>query len=164
MTKAKTASKTKSLAVADDAKPAKKPSKAIKPKHEGGMAWRKGITKYTPEQLDAKCIEYLDKCDELGRRYTQPGLALHLGLSIETMNQWLKDEDTYHGLSEPLKKAYYRMSDEFQQGEKAMDMFLLKQPCYGGYADRQDNTSGGAVTVNFSFITSDGKITAGLVK
>ena len=129
-------------------------------KHEGGMSWRKGICKYTPDQLDVKCNEYFAKCDEMGRRYTQPGLALHLDINTDTLNEWFKDKDRYNGLSVIIKKAYDRMSDAFQQENQSMALFLLKQPCYGGYADRVDNTSGGLVAINISFGQSDGKVVA----
>jgi len=157
MTKAKTASKTKSLAVADDSKPAKI--------HSG----LPGVLRYTAEQIQDKCQSYLTTCDTTDRKPTWQGLAGYLDVTSETLTIWLQDKNANESLqtkqvSAVLKKVADSLSDRLQQRTDCMAMISVKQPLYGGFVDRPDMGAGGAVTVNFSFVTSDGKITAGLTK
>ena len=129
---------------------------AKKSKHSGTA----GKLMYTADELEQKTKEYFAYCDkqEPKRRYTQPGLALHLDMTVDTINEWFKNtEGKYSAVSGIIKKAYARMSDAFQQEDKAMPLFLLKQPCYGGYADRQDNTGDGQININLSFGKNNGK-------
>lgn len=124
-----------------------------------GRDWRKGQLKYTPEQLLDKTNLYFSSCDEGGRKYTKPGLVLYLGITEETFNCWLDNKDNkYGGVSEVLKRAMLRMRDDLEQRGDTMSLFRLKQPCYGGYADRPSEEVGGGISVSVSFGGEDGKV------
>ena len=124
-----------------------------------GRDWRKGQLKYTPEQLLDKTNSYFSYCDGGGKKYTKPGLVLYLGISEETFNCWLDNKDNkYSEVSEVLKKAMLRMRDDLEQRGDTMSLFRLKQPCYGGYADRPAEDAGGGICVSVSFGGEDGKV------
>lgn len=124
-----------------------------------GQDWRKGVLKYTPEQLENKCNQYFSSCEEGGRKYTQPGLILFLGIAESTFNVWLNnDKGKYTEVSEVLKKAMLRMRDDLEQRGDTMSLFRLKQPCYGGYADRPCEEVGGGISVSVSFGGEEGKV------
>lgn len=76
-----------------------------------------------------------------------------LNVSVDTMDRWLKgDNDRNRGRRAVIKKALARMSDEIQQRTDAMAIFLLKQPCYGGYSDKASDTTGeGEVHIRVTF-------------
>ncbi len=52
---------------------------------------------------------------------------------------------------ENFEKAFDHMSDELQQGKDAVSIFLLKQPCYGGYSDRDGGNLPDHIKVTVSF-------------
>lgn len=105
-----------------------------------------------PADLDSKCESYFAHCKEVDRFPTKPGLALWIGISVDTYDKWCKGEGSGHkALAAILKKAEARMSDDLQQRKDTMALFLLKQPCYGGYADKQQDTGSNAISINVSF-------------
>lgn len=121
----------------------------------------KGQLTYTGEELEVLCGRYFDHCDETGRKYTKPGLVLHLGLPEETFDAWLRDEDgKYTEHSGVLKRAMIRMRDDLEQRNDTMSLFRLKQPCYSRYLDRPAEDGGQGLQVSVSFGKSDGKATA----
>lgn len=114
------------------------------------------------ETLDALEIEeiatrYFEACAMTGRRPSKPGLALALNVSVDTMDRWLKPSDSektdkHKERRAVIKKALARMSDELQQRTDSMALFLLKQPCYGGYTDKPANEhSGDQVHIKVTF-------------
>ena len=117
----------------------------MKDEHKGG---RQHL--YTPKELDQKLTEYLDKCQDEGRRPTRPGMRLALNMSEDTLSRYEKGEGGYKAFAEPIKKAMDRIRDELEQGRDTMNIFLLKQPCYGGYTDKPSGDSG-TLNVNITF-------------
>lgn len=117
-----------------------------------GQNWRKGILKYSPEQLNELCNKYFSSCDEEGRKYTRPGLILSLDISEDTFVAWCNNDDNkYTELSGVLKKAMLRMRDDLEQRSDTKSMFLLKQQCYGGYSDRPEDSRDMGIRVAVSF-------------
>ena len=117
----------------------------------GGRGKGKSEHLFTPEELEAKLGEYLDKCREEGKRPTRPGIRLALNISEDTLLRYEGGEGNYGELARPLKRAMDRIQDELEQGKDSMNIFLLKQPCYGGYADKPANDWDRTVNVNISF-------------
>ena len=104
-------------------------------------AWNEII--YKPEELEHEVNEYFKQCLDEGKRATKPGLSVHLGISTSTYDRWIKATDKQHKKHAAiLKKAELIMSDRLQQESNAAAIFMLKQPCYGGYSDKQDNNDG----------------------
>lgn len=94
----------------------------------------------TGEELLQKVNEYLQQCDEQGKRATKPGLAVFCGFSVDTYDNWIKNKDGKHSKhASVLKRAEMIMSDRLQQEDKTIALFLLKQPCYGGLTDKQES-------------------------
>lgn len=122
-----------------------------KPNQDGKRhAWSPVILE--PEEVERLCEEYIQRCADTGRRATKPGLALYIGISTDTMDRWLKAEDERHKqYTAAIKKAFDCMSDELQQGKDAVSIFLLKQPCYGGYSDRDGGNLPDHIKVTVSF-------------
>lgn len=124
-----------------------------------GQNWRKGQLKYTQDELETLVKQYFNYCDENSRKYTKPGLILHLDVSEETFDVWLiNDGGKYSELSGVLKRAMVRMRDDLEQRGDTMSLFRLKQPCYAGYSDRPIEDSGQGIKVAISFGNSDGKV------
>lgn len=131
-----------------------------------GQGWRKGVAKYSADQVYQFCKEYFTSCEEKHRRPTVEGLAGFMDITSETLLIWMHADkaggkEIYNpDVSFILKKAQDCMTDELQQGTDSMSIFRLKQPRYGGYIDRIDNASGGSVNIAVSFGQSDGKVVA----
>ena len=105
-----------------------------------------------PEELEGFCAAYFEKCEKDGKNPTKPGLAVYLGISVDTYDRWAKNEDSRHGkYAAVLKKAEAMMSDLLQQRKDTMALFLLKQPCYGGYSDTQADKGNQVLHVKVSF-------------
>ncbi len=105
-----------------------------------------------PEELEGYCVAYFEKCQAAERCPTKPGLAVYLGISVDTYDRWAKNEDGRHGKhAAVLKKAEAIMSDLLQQRKDTMALFLLKQPCYGGYTDKQADDGNQVLRIKVSF-------------
>lgn len=97
------------------------------------------------EELAEMIKQYLDQCEQNGKRATKPGLAVFCGISVDTYDKWKANKDgKYTKQAAVIKRAELVMSDRLQQESNASAIFLLKQPCYGGYSDRghEDNGPG----------------------
>jgi hypothetical protein len=114
--------------------------------------------KYTPDVLQAKVNGYFEYCKDNNRKANQQGLSVYLDICLDTINEWVRNEDNkYPEFSETIKKAFSRMSDEFQQRTDAMAIISLKQPCYGGFVDRPD-TSAKDVNITVKIANGDEKL------
>ena len=96
----------------------------------------------TAEALEGKCNEYFAKCDKDGHLYGEAGLALHLGVKLDTLRKWYdgKDCSDYQDI---VQMAYLRIQSQFESEpaymEKGMvtkSIFMLKQKRFGGYQDK----------------------------
>ena len=105
-----------------------------------------------PEELEGYCDAYFQKCKETDEQPTKPGLAVYIGISVDTYNRWVKNEDGRHSKhAAVLKKSEAIMSDLLQQRKDSMALFLLKQPCYGGYSDQQQVQATGTLHFKVTF-------------
>lgn len=108
-------------------------------------------------EIEEIATKYFEACAMTGRRPSKPGLALALNVSVDTMDRWLKPADSekadrHKERRAVIKKALARMSDELQQRTDSMALFLLKQPCYGGYTDKpQGDGAGDTLHVKVTF-------------
>ena len=118
--------------------------------------WEEGAL--TPEELNAQCDSYFERCRAAQRLPTKPGLAVFLGISLETYDRWIKSGGrTYGRHGAVLRRAQDRMSDELQQRKDAMAVFLLKQPCYGGYHDKAGQYQEAGLHIRVTFGAAGGK-------
>ena len=110
----------------------------------------------SPEDLEAAADRYFVHCDETEGLYGEAGLALGLGLDLQTLRSW------YDGAEGPkiqavIRRAYLRIQDQIETGQIYRDknlhnraVFLLKQPRLGGYQEKPEARSGtGCVRVVF---------------
>lgn len=112
----------------------------------------------TPEEVEGFCEAYFEKCKTEQKEPTKPGLCVYLGISVDTYDSWRSNKNGKTARIAPvLKKAEAIMSDRLQQRKDSMALFLLKQPCYGGYTDIQSNQANGTLHVKVTFGGKPGK-------
>lgn len=105
-----------------------------------------------PEELEGYCMAYFEWCKAAAKEPTKPGLAVYIGISVDTYDRWVANQDGRHAKhAAVLKKAQAVMSDRLQQRKDTMALFLLKQPCYGGYSDAQADKGNQVLHVKVSF-------------
>ena len=107
----------------------------------------------TAEALEAACAKYFKRVDETGEVPSESGLALHLGVSIYTLQRWY-DGETMVILQEATRNAYNEMTVRYLQmlssGNKNMTpfvIFMLKQRRFAGYQDKIEAKTDIAVNV-----------------
>ena len=64
------------------------------------------------EALSARC-EYFQACDASGRLYGEAGLALHLGVTLNTLHRWY-DGERCPDLQEAVQMAYLRIQEQVE--------------------------------------------------
>lgn len=115
--------------------------------------------KLSAAELACGIDRYFERCEELGRKPTKPGLCNALGITTKTLDNYLAkgEEDLERGGGRymdyvfPIKKAMQRIGDELEQRTDTMALFLLKQPSYGGYSDRADLQQQGNLSITLQF-------------
>ena len=92
----------------------------------------------TAEALEEKCNEYFAKCDKDGHLYGEAGLALHLGVKLDTLRKWYDGKDC-SDYQEIVQTAYLRIQSQLesdptymQKGMVTKAIFMMKQPLFGG--------------------------------
>lgn len=104
--------------------------------------------KLSAEELFDLCEEYLKQAEELGVRATKPLCAAFCGISNSTWERWRKNEDGRHKKhADVIKRAEQIMGGRIQQENNTVAIFLMKQQCYGGLSDNQDNNSNNKLTI-----------------
>lgn len=120
-----------------------------------GRDWRKCIVKYSADELVELCERYFNECDENKTVYTKSDLILALNISEDTFNRWYSNENNeYSELSDVIKKALLVIRGQFERmsgRDTTKSIFLLKQPCYGGYSDSQGGAGDGTLNVVVKF-------------
>lgn len=98
----------------------------------------------TAAALRRACGEYFRLCDQAGALYGEAGLALHLGVRLETMRDWY-DGKSCLNLQEEIQRAYLRIQSQLEsdpayigKGMAAKAIFLMKQPRLGGYQEKKE--------------------------
>lgn len=123
---------------------------------------------YSEEGLKRKIEDYFAFCDEEKRFYTRYGLATFLGVSMETLDVWEKGTGTRKAgstktaalrktYSEEIKKAMTKINAQVEERVDTKSVFLAKQPCYMGYADREKRDAGTSEVVVRLDIAQTGK-------
>lgn len=114
----------------------------------------------TPQELETKIDQYFEECGQSGVRPTRPGLCAALGISTATWDRWLLEgekrsvrgkENPYAALAWPLRRAMLRIADVLEQRTDTMARFLLRQPCYGGYTEKEDSSNNGNLNIHVTF-------------
>lgn len=107
----------------------------------------------TADELQAACCKYFEKVDKIGEVPSESGLALHLGISLATLQHWF-DGDYSTDLQEAVRDAYGEMTVRYlmllQTGNKNMTpfvIFMLKQRRFAGYQDKIEAKTDIAVNV-----------------
>lgn len=118
----------------------------------GGQKGARGGKRYSAAALQGLVTGYFARCDELQRKPTWQGLAGHVGVTSEKLTAWLQGE-LGEGVREALQQAADELSDRLQQRTDSMAMLSIKQPIFGGFADRA-RESGGQVSIE---VTVGGK-------
>ena len=67
----------------------------------------------TAEALEEKCNEYFAKCDKDGHLYGEAGLALHLGVKLDTLRKWYDGKDC-SDYQEIVQMAYLRIQSQLE--------------------------------------------------
>ena len=113
----------------------------------------------TVQELEREIDRYFEGCGQAGARPTRPGLCAALGISTATWDRWLAEgqkryargkENPYAPFVWPMQRAMLRIADVLEQRTDTMARFLLRQPCYGGYTEKEEVGSG-ELNVNVTF-------------
>ena len=107
-------------------------------------------------ELESRINAYFDGCDGAGKLYGEAGLALGLGISMNTLRRWY-DGTQRPGFAETVQRAYLRIQDQVEThpayqekgGMTSRAIFLLKQARFGGYQDKIEAKQDLAVNVKF---------------
>ncbi len=120
-----------------------------------------------PSSVDLKTRidEYFTECEKTGTFPDEAGMRVFLGISKDTVERYLSNEDgKYGGFAAVIKNARDKresmlVRDIYQSGAKEATgkIFLSKQPTNGGLSDRQDNSGDGQINVHVAFGNIDGK-------
>lgn len=78
----------------------------------------------TKEELEIKIKNYFNNCDDEGRPYTVSGLALFLGISRVTLNEYSKNEEK--PFSYTVKAAKVKIESQLE--EKLIGLFGKDDP------------------------------------
>lgn len=98
----------------------------------------------SPVELETAADCYFAHCDEAGGLYGEAGLALGLGVDLQTLRKWYDGADGPE-IQAVVRRAYLRIQDQIETGEVYRDknlhnraVFLLKQRRLGGYQDKAE--------------------------
>ena len=81
------------------------------------------------KRLKERCEAYFRACDENGRRYTRPGLAVFLDLTPAELTR-VEGGTFGENRAAVIQKAMARMSDALQQRTDSVAAALLRQKVY----------------------------------
>ena len=107
----------------------------------------------TAEALQDRCEDYFAKCDANRILYGEAGLALHLGVKLDTLRKWYDGKDC-SDYQEIVQMAYLRIQSQLEsdptymmKGMVTKAIFMMKQPRFGGYQDKIEAKTDIAVNV-----------------
>ena len=111
-------------------------------KPENGKQRHSTAAKFkTAEELQERLDRYFSQCDEEGKLYTEPGMAVFLGTALSTLDDWWRGRRSEH-LQETIQMAYTRIAEQIASDPRYSDrqmvsyrIFLLKQEKLCGYQD-----------------------------
>jgi len=104
------------------------------------------------EEARERIEGYFLLCQQEKRRPTRPGLRAALELREEELAACERGDKGFEELRGVVCLAMDRVRDELEQGSGNVNLFLLKQPCYGGYTDKAGGEErGGPVEVKVVF-------------
>lgn len=99
---------------------------------------------YTARIVRGRSEDYFSRCDKEGSLYGEAGLALALGVSLETLRNWYDGQER-PDLTEEVRRSYLRIQSQLESskayvgnGMASKAVFLLKQPRLGGYQEKAD--------------------------
>lgn len=120
---------------------------AKKTKENAGNGERKRYCwneiRMTAEEFQDRCDEFIEQCRSKGEIPSPQGFAVFCGISVDTYEKWRANRDKKHSrYSAVIKRNDALSSHLLQQQKDGMSVFRLKQPCYGGFSDKQDNGTG----------------------
>lgn len=104
--------------------------------------WKHRRTWKNLQELEVAIDEYFDECDKQKEVYDEAGLALYLGVSLQTLQNWY-DGVVKKDYQDAVRQAYLRIQHQVAVDPRYMDkalstraIFLLKQARLGGYQDK----------------------------
>ena len=98
----------------------------------------------TAEELGEKISQFISLCDSGAiDKPTDYRLMEFLGVSYDTMERWVNEEDNYKGYAVELKKLekyreHYWLTVADNEKKSTFAIFNLKQKKNGGYTDKQE--------------------------
>lgn len=106
------------------------------------MSKTKGRVFETPLALHRALEKYFSECDEGGKLYSEAGMALSLGVSPATLDNWWRGKNC-PDLQDVIQRAYLRIAEQIATDDRynnrnmvSLKIFLLKQQKFGGYQDK----------------------------
>lgn len=101
-------------------------------------------SRFTPRIVRGRCEEYFSRCDQEKGLYGEAGLALAVGVPLETLRSWFDGRER-PDLQEEVRRAYLRIQSQLEtspaymgKGMVSKAVFLMKQPRLGGYLEKTD--------------------------
>lgn len=102
----------------------------------------------TPEELIEIITDYFKNCDKKRRPYTISGLALHIGLSTETLRRYEKDygNTEYADIIKIAKQTVEVYTAEATFDNKKFQGAKFNLQNNFGWSDKQDTNLSGEIT------------------
>lgn len=104
---------------------------------------RRGESRWTARELAGMVDAYLAECEAAQEPPTRQGFCRRVGVTLGTLERWDADE-AYTEHSREIARIGLACG-HFWEKEPLKDpklanfaMFMLRQPCYGGYRDKPD--------------------------
>lgn len=116
------------------------------------MSRRKTV--FTPKELLERFSAYLESCDASGWKPTWEGFGECVGLPSSALLAALgaaEDEPGFDPkMSEALRKIQDGLVNRLLQRSDSMAVLCLKQPRYGGYADKPAASGNDTLRIEFT--------------
>ena len=122
--------------------------------------WERSAAATSAERAKTLLQQYFEDCfnhQPKPRKPTKAGLCLALGVDEERFDKMANGEEPYSKAhKKAIEQARLAVRDALEQRTDTVSIFLLKQPFYGGYSDKQAETGGG-LTIQVQVTGVDGK-------
>lgn len=100
----------------------------------------------TAATLRRRCQKYFRECDEAGFLYGEAGLALALGVSLETLRSWYDGQERPE-LQEEVRRAYLVIRSQLESDPRCVDKTRSKDMLARLRPDGRETRGGGPVSV-----------------
>ena len=101
----------------------------------------------TADEFQKAVDAYFNECDSDGKLYSEVGMAVALGVTLSSLDQWWRGLKCPY-LQEPVRMAYLRIAEQVATDPRYNDrqmvsyrIFLMKQEKLCGYQDKIESKS-----------------------